>query len=255
MDFRRIFEQKKKEKTQQESKKETKILPGDVRYALQYGDALMGKKEIEVLAMSNFENEAVYLVFKGLETNPDAQKEFLEKYVSFVLNKSEDRRNNRDALNKLITEIVKKSDKLSVKGGKLAQISRQGFDLWQEKFKSLAQELSKDKRNVFFIANSMMLGLEKFIEEFSKNNKKLNILIPTKMTGENNNIGYSINFNDKEAEVEYFENMGPQKENSLFVDDTLHTGQVLNKLKEFWVKDGSSMPDVLTMVDLSKKHE
>ena len=255
MDFSKLFERKNKENTLKEFKKENKILPGDVRYALEYGDAVMGKNEIEILAMSNFENEAIYLIFKGLEFNPDLQREFLEKYTSFVLNKNEDKKNNREVFGNLVTETLNQSGDLSVKGGKLAQISRQGFDLWQEKFKTLAEELSKDHRNVFLIANSMILGLEKFIEEFSKSNKTLNILIPTKMEGENSNIGYSINFNDKKVEVQFFQNISSKKENSLLVDDTLHTGKVLNKLVEFWQKDGSAKPEILTLVDLSKKHE
>ena len=61
-----------------------KILPSDVRYALQYKEGLLNKSDLEILAMSNFENEAAYLALKNLRNEPEKHKILFEKYIGFI---------------------------------------------------------------------------------------------------------------------------------------------------------------------------
>jgi hypoxanthine-guanine phosphoribosyltransferase len=245
MKFGNFFEGKKNQGNTQ------KILPQDVRYALAHNQAQMGKNEIEALVLSNFENEAVYLALKSLQHDPVAQKNFLEKYVNFYLHKSGDQKADRDRLESMVKEALGSEKDIAVEGDKLAQVSRQGFELWQEKLSSLAKELSADHRDVYLVAHSMMLGLGSFSEEFSKNNKKLNIIIPSWIEKEGEHLGYSVNFKKDKGDVQFMDNIPKEsKDNAVLVDDVIRTGQSLEKIKSYWAKDSSKEPDIVALINL-----
>src|SRR5690349_18423321 len=113
--MRNFFERKNK-KSEEKPTPDMKILPSDVRYALQYGQALLGKNEIEALVLNNFPTEAMYLTLKGLKESPEEQKSLLEKYVSSVLNKNNI--NNPQGNENLINDVLKERSEFSVDGHK-----------------------------------------------------------------------------------------------------------------------------------------
>lgn len=231
-----------------------KILPEDVRYALQYGKGLLNKDEIEILNRNHFENEAFYLTVKGLQGSPKKQKELLEKYTIYEFSKKEEHKENKTRLQNLINEYIKELGDSLVKGGKLAQLSRQGFDFWQERFENKAKELSKDKRNVFLVANAMMLGLGHFIREFKKENKSFNIIMPEWMRQDAGTIGYSIDFEKEKVIVNFLKKNYDKKDAlTVLVDDATNSGNVFRKIKEYWEKSGLKEPDTIAISKLSGK--
>jgi hypothetical protein len=237
-----------------EKPKYEKILPSDVRYALQYKEALLNKDEIEQLNENHFETEAFYMTIKGLQENPEVQKELLGKYIKHELSNKDNEEESKIELRNLLKEYIKELGESSVKGGKLAQLSRQGFDFWQDRFKSKAEELSKDKRNVFLVANAMMLGLSHFIREFKKENKSFNIIIPDWLKQGAHTIGYSIDFEDKENIIDFLKRSDDKNEAlAVLVDDATNSGSVFNKIKEYWKKNGFKKPDTIAISNLSNK--
>ncbi len=234
-----------------QSQKDAKILPSDVRYALQYKEALLNKDEIETLNDNYFENEALYLTLKGLQDNPEEQKILLERYVGYVLKKTKTGAENKPELREIIRESLESLGQGSVQGGKLAQLSRQGFEFWQEKFEQKAIELSKDKRNVFLVANAMLLGLGSFVKNFSETSKPLGIIIPKWLNEGAHIVGYTINFKDGEAEVDFLKkNSYKDQAVTVLVDDATNSGKVFAKIKEYWTRNGFKEPDTIAIASI-----
>lgn len=236
-------------KRSEEEKSRSRILPPTIRYALQYGEALVGKNEIKNLNDTDyFENEVLYLTIKGLEEKPEEQKILLERYLDYILNKTNIKEKDREVSRNIINESLKDLDSVSVKASKLAQLSRQGFDLWQEKFQKKAEELSEDKRNVFLVANSMFLGLGSFVDQFSKKNKALNIITPKWIDEGTHIIGYTISFENGKASVDFLlRSYDGDQAGTVFVDDTMKSGKLFAKIKDYWARNRMEEPDIITI--------
>ncbi|OGI66320.1 hypothetical protein A3A95_01685 [Candidatus Nomurabacteria bacterium RIFCSPLOWO2_01_FULL_39_18] len=238
-----IFEKftNRKSKTVEQDQK---ILPSDIRYALQYKKSLLNRIDIETLVRNNFENEALYLTFKSLTENPEQHRTLLEKCISCVLESGNDTKTQKNTLQKLILEALGNRNDIQVKGGKLAQLSRQGFDLWQDKFKLVASQLSDDDRNVFLVTNPMLIGLSSFVQAFSEKNKTLNIVVPAWL--EKENMGYVVTFAGGKMNVEWLRKPF-DKRDLVIIDDTRNTGDTLERIRDYFVKNGSQEPEMLDM--------
>lgn len=222
-----------------------RILPSDVRYALEYKEGKLNSEDIEVLVMSNFEDEAFYLALKGLVNNKDEHKILLEKYISQILPISHGTPDYKKEIQNIVNEELSKNKDFEVDGVKLAQISRQGFDTWHKKFDNLAVELSLDKKDVFLVAHSTILGLDSFLKSFAKENKDLNIVIPSWI--KNEHIGYNITFSEGKGILNSLEK-NFKKDNSILVDDTKNTGNTLNHIQALWQDSAHNPPEIKTVV-------
>ena len=237
MKFEKLFKGKK------EAKKPERVLPFDIRYALEHKACVLNKTDLETLAKSNFENEAFYLLLKSLRKNPNKQKALLQKFMTIWAGSDTHQEEvTKDVLRKFITETLEDMNEVKVEGGKLSQLSHQGFDLWQEKLKYLAWELSNDERNIFIVAHTMFIGLPSFIQAFLKKKKTLNILVPEWI--ENENVGYVITFNENKITVNWLRPPFDNKTGSMVVDDTKNTGKILKQIREFLIKGGSQEPEI-----------
>jgi len=221
-----------REKPLQEEAKE-KILPHDVRYALQYKEAVLNAEDIEALINNNFENEALYLVFKGLSENPEKHRALLQVFVEAVLkNHSE---NSSGLVRKIANNGLAGEKGFSVQASKLAQWSRQGFEFWQEKFKEAAAQLALNKQEIFLTAHSTFSGLSYFLKFFNEKSKTLNIIVPGWL--QNDNIGYKIKFKDGVAVLSWLSKPFEIKE-AVIVDDIENTGQTLKEIKDLLAQNG-----------------
>ncbi len=223
-----------------------RILPYDVRYALKHRAGILNSNDVETLAYSGFENEAFYLTLKGIRKDITQHKKLLESYIRLSLSNSG---NDRSELRQLLDNALKEQKDFSVDGRKLAQFSAQGFELWQDKLKVLAQKLSTDNRNIFLVAHAVLVGLDSFVQTFSKTNKTFNILIPSWLEMEN--AGYSISFEGGEAHVEILQSTF-DKRGSVLVDDTQNTGATLETMRNYLVSNGSREPEIITLDKASK---
>lgn len=203
------------------------ILPFDVRYALQYKGGILNQTEIKILAENNFENEACFLFLKSLRDDPLKHKEFLQKYCDIIIEQTEE--NTKSFLRELIIKtLAEKQNDVKIEAGKLAQLSRQDFDWWRIKFKSLAYKLSESEKNIFLIAHTTLMGLPYFLKAFQTRNKNLYIIVPQ---WENNKIGYSINFTEKNKVILHWFFLPSEKNIAcVLVDDTQNTGETLKKV-------------------------
>lgn len=230
-------------KKSNKNEKIEKILPSDVRYALQYKEGMLNKEEIETLVMSNFESEGFYLIAKGIQEKPEIQKSLVENYAKIILN---DKTNSKMPLKEFLSKEINNITETEVNGVKLAQVSRQGFELWQKKYEEIARELSNNKKDIFVLAHSTFVGLSHFIKEFSKNNKTVNILIPLWFEKDQQHIGYSINFNQKEVTTTWLDKSF-KKESSIIFDDTIKTGGTISKINSHISENLGDSPEIISL--------
>lgn len=236
----KFFENLKKSN---KNEKVEKILPSDVRYALQYKEGMLNKEEIETLIMSNFESEGFYLIAKGIQENPEIQKSLVENYAKLILNGEP---NSNLLLKEFLSKEISNIKDTEVNGVKLAQVSRQGFELWQKKYEEIARELSDNKKDVFILAHSTFIGLSHFIKEFSQKNKTINILVPLWFEKDQQYIGYSINFDQKEVNTTWL-NKSFKKESSIIFDDTIKTGGTISKINGYLSESLGNSPEIRSL--------
>ncbi len=239
MKFDRLFSRKPKVE-----EKPQKLLPEDVRYALKYKEGLLNKEDIKTLVRSNFVNEAIYLTFKSLINDAEKHRQLLEKYISYIFNDNT-LINKRALIEEILYKALDSEQNVSVKGSKLAQLSRQGFDLWQEKYEALAQKLSTDERNVYLLAHSTFIGLEAFLKKFSETNKTLNILV-CEWT-QVKNMGYVIDLHDKKAQVSNLQKPFKNNTGCVLIDDTKNTGNTLEKAEQFLEQNGCQNLEIMVL--------
>src|SRR5690606_2345069 len=136
-----------------------RILPEDVRYALRYKEGKLNREDIKVMLHTHFEHEASYLALKFFSHDKEEHQLFFTAFVQIIAQRL-DPKEEKEQIKLLVDKELAKSEKGSeVNGVKLAQISRQGFENWQKKFEVTAKEFATDKREVFLLAHSMVMGL------------------------------------------------------------------------------------------------
>ena len=100
------------------------FLPEGVRYAIRYGIELKQKEILAVINSSHWQDEALYLLMKILDSDPILQEKFLEEVLNAY-------RSNQDV--SVLQEIYKRHtamlpNEASVIGTKLSQVSRSDKD-------------------------------------------------------------------------------------------------------------------------------
>lgn len=172
------------------------VLPYSVRYALSYGEAQFGKGELTELveAGSSFIPTAIYLTIKALNEDPERQKTFLSEVTKQAL----DNPNDISTLKPLVLNtIANLAPEVEVLGTKLAQFSRQGFEVWDERFRNCASALLREEETPVLVAYSTLAGLIPFIDTFKGSGRPIYILTP-KWTQDQTTpfCGYRINTDD-----------------------------------------------------------
>jgi hypothetical protein len=231
-------------------KKTEKILPSDVRYALKYAQGLIRPADIETLNHSHFVPEATYMLTKGLANNPEQHSKYLKQLVTLYKEKAESFKNQVVVLNDEYIKSLPKDQEIDAL--KLAQISRQGFDLWQEKYKETAEQLAQESKSIFLLANSTIVGLEHFVKAFAEAQKELNIIFPEFIEKKLETIGYSYSFEENQITTSDINRDFHRPENAVILDDTKNTGETFRDIALFWSKEGDHNISFKTIVDKSE---
>lgn len=126
MKFENLFSKKKENAEPHE-----RILPSDVRYALQYKEGELTVFEVLDLVENGFEQEALYLILKSSASTPELQRRFIEQIVTLVLT-SENTVINESLRSNLRSMLTQLSPDSTVDAHKVGVLSRQGFDAWHD---------------------------------------------------------------------------------------------------------------------------
>ncbi len=218
------------------------ILPSDVRYALQYREAKMGRNELLALANNQLERESLYLLLKATADNPEKQRFLIQSALEALSQRTDVDERPTQFIEFLHSAIAELPQDETIVADKLGQLSRQGFDVWHKSYDDRARELSQDNvRDIFLVGHATLIGLDSFCRHFKKNKKDLYILIPDQINNEEiSSCGYMVS---PDGNVSLL----PKdfvRSNALVIDDTIHTGKVMGQIVSFWTQGGTyTVPD------------
>ena len=206
-----------------------RMLPFDVRYALQYKGARMGKSEIRALADSGFDSESLYLVLRILRKNQEAQREFLTNIITAF------RRTDNGGSAEVIKHRLNLLDEdAGTLGTKVAQINRQGPELWQSAFGELATSCKDGNLQPFLIGNAALTGIKPFVRNFDRSDSPIYVLMPDQIEADSPTVGFQIDLSGDEVQVGYLARDFLRPDGAMLIDDTIRSGEHMRDMLRFW---------------------
>lgn len=204
-----------------------RILPFDARYALSEKKARMGKSEILALLRSDFSNEALYLLMKGLARSPEQQHMAIERVSTLLMEHDIHAPEVRQFLEEKVQSL---DDSVSVAAAKLAQLSRQDFDWWDEQYRNIAMECLQDGKIPILISAATLIGLSHFLRVLNRLGMFYLLVLDWIEDDFQLYSGYRFLYGEKGGvHVELLEKIPHFCRNVLVIDDTIHTGAHLAK--------------------------
>lgn len=249
------------------------LYPSSVRYALGHNEARLGPSEFHAL-VHNFPYEVVYLLVKAVAYDVETQRKFIEDLTKlYVQDDYED-----DLRDFLKAEIDKLPEGTTVKGTKLAQLSRYGSEYWQKAFHQLVEKMVEDDELAVprIVAHTPFIAYHHFVKYYKDYGRgQMSVIVPQWMLDKNNSLmGYRVVLPDPvEVELQeksvclhgHWDCLGRDCKlnqlycrRSFFVDDTINTGTTKTKVENFWYSEyGVSVPDekIRVITDLRHYHE
>lgn len=218
-----------------------RILPDSVRYALRYRSAKLGKEELRGLCGQGFENETIYLLVKRLVAQPDALQPFLEGLID-LLQESQPSGSLREYLMRTINGLT---GVVAIPSAKLAQLSRQDFDAWDERY----LELSAEYRNVgsvpVFVSSATLIGFVHFV----RNLRSFYVLELGWVRDERNPYcGYLVRPHARQK-VRFVAKEESFPKGAVIIDDTIRRGAHLAEALAFWESHGDPRVPVRILCD------
>jgi len=204
------------------------FLPEGVRYAIRYGIELKQKEILAVINSSHWQDEALYLLMKILDSDPILQEKFLEEVLNAY-------RSNQDV--SVLQEIYKRHtamlpNEASVIGTKLSQVSRSGAYGWKNRANALAQSMQEDNATPCLIAYSTFTMLRSFIET-AKDGDKILITIKHRLEDDKDHALYVITCLEDSCTLEEWTHHDEHQDipEIHLCDDTVSTGQTLATIR------------------------
>lgn len=226
------------------------LYPEEVRYALSYKGAKMGKSEIQAL-VARFPTEALYLVTKAYADDRETLQAYLEELTRLFVYPDFSGDDLRAILQRYLDLLPSET---VVSGAKLSQLSRSGTATWQQAFRNIAQKCYTLDASALpcLIAWTTMIGYRHFVEIYSqRKHGRITLLVPGWLLDPNEQImGYEVILEPAPTVILQQKNMClfgnwacKQAEclfqhrycgNTFFIDDTIHTGATARKIESFW---------------------
>ncbi len=232
-------------------------MPPTVQYALQYKEGKVGRPEVESLINNNFTDLSTYILLKGLNSEPEKQQAFLEEFVDLTCAEKPDKEKLKDLQRSTLQQGF--NSETQVKGAKIAQITRQGVNLWEQKFREIADELKTETIDAVpvYMAYAGTLGLRQGIETFKNTDRKVMIMIPDWIKEESmDKSGYEIDLRaEKGNRVKFVGKDFTRPEKFVFIDDTRRNGVHTQMMWDFWTNNSGIPPtdDHVRVVDFAPK--
>lgn len=216
-------------------------LPETVTYAARYRDAQFGKNEVEAMLQPQYQGTGLYLAMKFLDHFPAEQRKILEMVLQNTVHGGDYSELYPRILDKFLDLREPAFREYSMDGKKVAQIYRQGFQLFEDRFRDLAAELYEGDHIPTLLCYAGVLGLKPFLERLPVG-KKLFLLNPKAVSTSSvpgARFGYAIERTDKDftfkefyADEDFEAAAGGQK--IVLIDDTKNTGATLEKVRQLF---------------------
>lgn len=136
-----------------------KLLPVSLLHRITEQRGLLYARDLQAIDARMFMDALIYLVAKILHGDPDKQRVFFDAVYAFA---EED-----DA----IAEILRRTlaglpPDQGVEALKLFQLQRQGFELWEEKYRAAAQRCAGERKDIVLVAYAPIVGLRAILHAY-----------------------------------------------------------------------------------------
>lgn len=214
-------------------------LPSSIRTLLQTGDDADSQEILSVIHDARWVDAAVYLTLKALDAHPQEQIDLLKDMLRLMRSRAA----TAELQTRLEAAIANHTQPLSVKCGKLAQISRVGPAAWKNLFHKLNEGLLRENTTPCFIAYSSLTGLRAIVEDWP-NDKPFLIALPKRIRTEAESSLFVVQCTNASCTLSpWHPNVKHLIPMVHLVDDTRKTGKTFDTLRED-VHPHPELPDV-----------
>lgn len=218
------------------------FLPDSIRYKIRYDVQLLRDDIENLLHSSHWQDEAIYLLVKSLDDQPEVQEQCIQETLS-LMRSGASASEVQTTLEKYRLQIAKDQ---AVNGTKLAQISRAGPHRWKEQADDLAADIKQDDAVPCLIAYSTFTIVRAFIEA-ANNGDKFMIVMKHRVEADKDHCLFVITCHEDSCTVEEWTHYEPHEDikEIHLVDDTMRTGGTLASTRECLNKRyGDFFPDI-----------
>jgi hypothetical protein len=229
-----------------------KLLPFDVRYALQYRDANLRQKDIAALFRNGFPELGFYLTMKATSENDPAQMKLLERVTGDQPGVA--RMRAEDAAFALET-----IEGATIKAAKIASISRYGMPGWLNHLNTaLVQGMSEvpEETPVFMLANAPYSGLDVIMRHTVSRGAPLNILKPNRFGQTEQPVGFSLTPDPEDGTVaiDQLSHDFERPPEALLFDDMVRTNATMTEAIGFWCMSGADVPHTAAIAQVTSNY-
>lgn len=217
-----------------------RILPWDVRYALQHRDARLVGDDIETLASNGFGRLAFYMAMKAMADHPEEQI----KMAQVLENKGFDLDEVGADDVSIASEHLRRHKK-TVNGMKLGQIFRHGPSQWQRRYDNAAERNAEAIGNssIVLVAHSTLVGIDSFASRL-EDGASLLVVRHDSVVSECDDGGFKLTQTNGMLGVSSLDSPFERPSSAVLLDDTENSGKTIRDMIDFWTADGSEAPKV-----------
>jgi hypothetical protein len=205
------------------------VLNQDLQYLLKYNERI-GVEEVNKLVGTPYDIMMPYFGLKLLRDNPPAQQKMLAT-IANLLHESPGYTTTAQRIKDFFLEERPEIKEVSPK--KISRVAVWGPSLVHTQAEKRAEEIKQSEETPVLIAYTGFFALKPFVENLSANSKILTVL-PERIAS-HLPIGYALKNSGGAITVEEIDRSSLLlEENVALVDDTVHTGDTINKVSELF---------------------
>lgn len=193
---------------------------------------LASPEQIQKIIYAGFPDVGFYLTLKGLDANPQKQKEVLEQYVDINSAFPHDSAKAASFARNAISFLDADS---KIEASKFNLVHAQGNNLWQERFHTIIDSLQNNYPEATLVLNAYagLIGLRQALTTY--HGPEMLILVPPWIRNETTEYsGYRIALHNTQGQRVSFLSRDFQRPEAIFVDDVKRSGAHVHEMKQFW---------------------
>lgn len=218
----------------QDEKSVPVTLPEEVRYALAYGGALMGKQEIQALIDADMPWKCAYLLAKSFTGVFEQQRDFFEGLSDAWLQEMNGETRRMRSFLGMVTGTL--DDSCAVFGSRLAQVCRQGFEQWDRLYADALLRCARGTVTPVFVLCGTVIGLPWAFNAVARGVKSFFALNPAWILDQSQDYcGYEFNLLGARGErVRLLGKDFSRPTGIRIIDDVRKTGKTERIIRAFW---------------------
>ncbi len=213
------------------------ILPATVRQALNAQNGQLFQKDLRVLASCEWGFAVVvfYLLIKMLHGQRNFQRELLAEMSVCAIRGPETRGLVRAWIDQLDPEW-------SVAAAKIVQLNRQGFEMWDDRYRDAIGHCAEQGLPLVFVAYAPLVGFRWAVKLYQSTGQEIFVVSHLLVNDPAATYcGYRIWWKNEEPNVDVLDNKFSWPDAVIVLEDTVKHGTTLRAVKDYLLTRRSDM--------------